>query len=35
VAGTSISGTLDVTFSGCEGLDLQPPGSNQLTLTRQ
>jgi hypothetical protein len=35
-AGTStISGTLDVTFVACEGLGLQPPTSDQLTLTRQ
>ena len=31
----TIDGTLDVTFTSCDGLDVQPPGSNHLTLTKQ
>jgi hypothetical protein len=31
----TITGNLDVAFASCDGLDLQPPASNQLTLTRQ
>ena len=31
----TIEGTLDVTFTSCDGLDVQPPGSNHLTLTKQ
>jgi hypothetical protein len=31
----TISGNLDVTFMSCEGLGLQPPSSDQLTLTKQ
>jgi len=31
----TISGNLDVSFMSCDGLDLQPPSSNLLTLTRQ
>jgi hypothetical protein len=30
-----MEGTLDVTFVSCDGLDLQPPASNRLTLSRQ
>lgn len=33
--GASISGQLDVTFSSCDALDLQPPASDQLALTKQ
>jgi hypothetical protein len=32
---TTISGTLDVSFASCDGLGLQPPANNQLTLTKQ
>lgn len=31
----AIDGTLDVTFTGCDGLDVQPPGTNRVTLTKQ
>jgi len=31
----AIDGTLDVTFTGCDGLDVQPPTSNRVTLTKQ
>ena len=34
-AGASISGQLDVTFSSCDTLGLQPPASNQVSLTKQ
>jgi hypothetical protein len=34
-AGASISGKLDVTFSSCDALGLQPPADDQLALTRQ
>ena len=30
----TIDGTLDVTFTGCDGLDVQAPNSNRLTLTK-
>ena len=30
----TIDGTLDVTFTGCGGLDVQPPASNHVTLTK-
>ena len=33
--GSAISGNLDVSFVSCDGLGLQPPANNQLTLTRQ
>jgi len=33
--GDTISGTLDVSFTSCDALGLQPPSSNQLTLTKQ
>jgi len=32
---STISGNLDVSFVSCDGLGLQPPANNQLTLTRQ
>jgi hypothetical protein len=32
---STIDGTLDVTFAGCDGIDVQPPNSNHLTLTKQ
>ena len=32
---SAISGNLDVSFVSCDGLGLQPPANNQLTLTRQ
>ena len=35
VTGTTISGTLDLTFTSCAGTGLDPTGSNQLSLTRQ
>ncbi len=35
VSGSTISGTLALTFTACQGTGLQPPGSNQLALTRQ
>lgn len=31
----AIDGTLDVTFSGCNGFDVEPPNSNRVTLTKQ
>ena len=31
----AIDGTLDVTFTGCDGLDLQPPNNHRVTLTKQ
>jgi len=31
----TISGSLDVSFVSCDGLGLQPPANNQLTLTKQ
>jgi hypothetical protein len=33
--GSTMSGSLDVTFASCESLGLQPPTNDQLTLTRQ
>jgi|KBSSwiStaDraftv2_1062776.scaffolds.fasta_scaffold94993_2 hypothetical protein len=30
----TIDGTLDVTFTSCDGLEVQPPASDHLTLTR-
>ena len=33
--GDTITGILDVAFTSCEALGLQPPSSNQLTLTKQ
>jgi len=30
----AIDGTLDVTFTGCDGLDVQPPASNHMTLAK-
>jgi hypothetical protein len=35
VDNTGISGRLDAMFSSCEGLDLQPPADDQVTLVRQ
>ena len=32
---TAISGSLDVSFVSCDGLGLQPPANNLLTLTKQ
>lgn len=31
---SSISGTMNATFSNCQGSGLEPPASNQLTLTK-
>jgi hypothetical protein len=33
--GNTMVGTFDVVFVSCEGLALEPPVSNQLTLTKQ
>lgn len=35
LSSTAITGTLITSFSSCAGTGLEPPGSNQLTLTRQ
>jgi hypothetical protein len=35
VAGSgTISGTLDVTFASCDGVDVEPPSRNEFTLTK-
>jgi hypothetical protein len=35
VGSGTMSGTLGIVFTSCEGLGLQPPGESQLTLTRE
>jgi hypothetical protein len=35
IGGNAMSGNLDVAFMSCDGLDLQPPASNQLTMTKE
>ena len=35
VTGTTMAGTLDLTFASCNGTGLEPTGSNQLSLSKQ
>ena len=35
VSGGAVAGALDIVFASCDSLGLQPPASDQMTLTKQ
>jgi hypothetical protein len=35
IESSTMSGSLDVTFTACDGLNLEPPLSDHLAMTRQ